>query len=79
MDTQKKRLGETFLLSTHNKYQRKIRNTIKALDHMYASGSVVVDSLLIITPIVGFCNFSIDCYAVLCVHYSFAFILMGKI
>ena len=40
--------------------------------------SVVVDSLLIVTPIVGFCNCSMFCYALLCVHSSFAIILMGK-
>ena len=37
-----------------------------------------VDSLLIITPILGFYNCSIFCYAVLCVHCSFAIILKGK-
>ena len=42
------------------------------------SGSVVVDSLLIVTPIVGFCNCSMFCCALLCVHYSFAIIAMGK-
>ena len=41
-------------------------------------GSVVVDSLLIVTPIVGFCNGSMFCYALLYVHSSFAIILMGK-
>ena len=41
-------------------------------------GSVVVDSLLIATPIVGFCNCSMFCCALLCVHSSFAIIWMGK-
>ena len=41
-------------------------------------GSVVVDSLLIVTPIVEFCNCSMFCCALLCVHSSFAIILMGK-
>ena len=41
-------------------------------------GSVVVDSLLIITPIVGFCNYSMFCCASLCVHSSFAITSMGK-
>ena len=41
-------------------------------------GSVVVDSLLIVTPIVGFCNCSMFCCVLLCVHSSFAIILMGK-
>ena len=38
--------------------------------------SVVVDSLLIVTPIIGFYNCSMFCCAFLCVHYSFAVILM---
>ena len=41
-------------------------------------GSVVVDSLLIVAPIVGFYNCSMFCCALLCVHFSFAIILMGK-
>ena len=41
-------------------------------------GSVVVDSWLLVTPIVGFCNRSMFCCAVLCVHSSFLIILMGK-
>ena len=41
-------------------------------------GSVVVDLLLIVTPIVGFCNCSMFCCKLLCVHSSFAIILMGK-
>ena len=41
-------------------------------------GSVIVDSLLIVTPIVGFCNCSILCCALLCVHSSFAIISPGK-
>ena len=40
-------------------------------------GSVVVDSLLIVTPIVRFCNCSMFCCALLCVHSSFAIIMMG--
>ena len=39
---------------------------------------MVVDKLLIVTPIVGFCNCSMFCYALLCVHSSFAKILVGK-
>ena len=38
----------------------------------------VVDSLLIGTPIVGFCICSTFSCALLCVHSSFAIILMGK-
>ena len=41
-------------------------------------GSVVVDSLLIAAPIVGFCVCSIFCCSLLCVLSSFAIILMGK-
>ena len=40
--------------------------------------AVVVGSLLVVTPIVGFCNLSMFCCALLCVHSSFAIILMGK-
>ena len=40
--------------------------------------SAVVGSLLIVTPIVGFCNCSMFCCALLCVHSSFAIISMGK-
>ena len=39
---------------------------------------MVVDSLLIVTPIVGFCNCSMFCCACLCIHSSFAIISMGK-
>ena len=41
-------------------------------------GSVVVDSLVTVTPIVGFCNCSMFCCVLLCVHSSFAIISMGK-
>ena len=34
-------------------------------------------SLLIVAPIVGFCNCSLFCCSILCVHSSFALILMG--
>ena len=39
---------------------------------------VVVDSLLIVTRILGFCNCSKFCCALLYVHSSFAIILMEK-
>ena len=39
---------------------------------------MVVDSLLIVTPIVGFCNCSRFCCVLLCIHSSFAIISMGK-
>ena len=38
----------------------------------------VVDSLLIVTPIVGFCNCSMYCCALLYTPFSFAIILMGQ-
>ena len=38
----------------------------------------VVDSLLIVTPILGFRNCSMFCCALLCVHSSFAIISMKK-
>ena len=39
---------------------------------------VVVDSTLIVTPIVEFCNCSMFCCALLYVHSSIAIILMEK-
>ena len=44
----------------------------------YNAYSVVVGSLLIVTPIVGFCNCSMFYCALLCVYSSFANISMGK-
>ena len=41
-------------------------------------GSFVVDLLLIVTPIIGFCNCSLFCCKLLYVHSSFEIILMGK-
>ena len=41
-------------------------------------GSAVVDFLFIVTPIVGVCNCSMFCCALLYVHSSIAIILMGK-
>ena len=41
-------------------------------------GSVVVDFLSIVTPIVGVCNCSMFCCALLCVRFSIAVILMGR-
>ena len=41
-------------------------------------GSVVVDFLFIVTPIVGLCNCSMFCCTLLYVHSSIAIILMGK-
>ena len=42
-----------------------------------AVGSIVVDLLLIVTPIVRFCNCSMFCCALLCAHFSFAITSMG--
>ena len=39
---------------------------------------VVVDFLIIVTPIVEVCNCSMFCFSLLYVHSSIAFILMGK-
>ena len=44
----------------------------------YFSGGSVVDFLFIVTPIVGVCNCSMFCCALLNVHSSIAIILMGK-
>ena len=41
-------------------------------------GSVVVDLLYIVNPVVGFSNCSMFCCTFLYVHSSFAIILMGK-
>ena len=41
-------------------------------------GSVVVDFLFVVTPIVGDCNCSMFCCTLLYVHFSIAIILMGK-
>ena len=41
-------------------------------------GSAVVYSLLIVTPIVRFCNCSLFWCASLCIHCSFAIISMGE-
>ena len=42
------------------------------------SGSVVVDLLFIVTPIVRACNYSMFCCTLLYVPTSFAIILIGK-
>ena len=41
-------------------------------------GSVVVDFLFIVTPILGVCNCSMFCCTLLFVHSSIAVILIGK-
>ena len=45
---------------------------------MSNGGSVVFDFLFIVTPIVGVCNCSMFCCALLYVHSSIAIILIGK-
>ena len=47
-----------------------------AYDKSVVSWSGFVNSLLIVSPIVGFCNCSMNCCALHCVHSSFAIILM---
>ena len=44
----------------------------------YGGGSVVVDFLFIVTPIVGVCDCSVFCCALLCVRSGVAVILMGS-
>ena len=51
---------------------------LKRCSPVFGGGSVVVDSLLIVTPIVGFCNCSMFCCVIICVHSSFALVSMGK-
>ena len=45
---------------------------------MKSQGSVVVDFLFIVAPIVRVCNCSVFCCTLLYVHSSIAIILMGK-
>ena len=45
---------------------------------LFKRGSIVVDFLFIVTPIVGVCNCSMFCCTLLYVHSSIAIILMGK-
>ena len=46
--------------------------------HLDWIGSVVVDFLFIVTPIMEVCNCSMFCFTLLYVHSSIAIILMGK-
>ena len=50
----------------------------QTVESLIRHNSVVVDWLLIVTPIVRFCNCSMFCCALLYVHSSFAIILMAK-
>ena len=53
--------------------------TVRVLQaYIRVGGSVAVDFLFIVTPIVGVCNCSIFCCTLLCVRSSIAIILMGK-
>ena len=49
-------------------------NNMNCIWHLTKTGF----SLLIVTPIVGFCKCSMFCCAMLWVHSSFAIILMGR-
>ena len=61
---------------SHEKHMIKLKMIAKrAKDKL---GSVVVDFLFIVTPIVGVCNCSMFCCTLLYVHFSIAIILMGK-
>ena len=44
----------------------------------FGINSIDVDTLLIVTPVVGVCNWSMFCCTLLYVHSSFAIIFMGK-
>ena len=44
----------------------------------YGGGSVDVDSLFIVTPILGVCNCPMFCCMLLYVQSEFAIVLMGK-
>ena len=60
---------ETKLGSEYADYRKNgcIRGRVlsNVLDTWATGGSVVVDSLLIVTPIAGFCNCSMFCYVLL--------------
>ena len=49
-----------------------------ALATVRSKAVVVVDSILIVAPIVGYCNSYMFCCALLYIHSSFANTLMGK-
>ena len=61
------------MLTLCNASRRLINNS-----EMQKNSSVVVDSLLIVTPNMGFCNCYMFCCTLLYVHSSFAIILIGK-
>ena len=55
-----------------------MKKSVWAAVHSKAGGSVVVDYLFIVTPIVGVCNCSMFCCTLLCVRSGVAVVLMGK-
>ena len=67
-----------FVLQQQQKPGQRFGTSKMHLSGFCGGGFVIVDSLLIVTPIVGFCNCSMFCCALLCVHSSFAIISMGK-
>ena len=62
----------------HNILILNCKNCSSLLSRIKEFGSVVVDFLFIVTPIVGVCNCSMFCCTLLYVHSSIAIILMGK-
>ena len=75
-------MREFFVLQQQQNLGRRFGTSKMHLSPPVALAAVcskaVVLLLLIVTPIVGFCNCSMFCCALLCVHSSFAIILMGK-
>ena len=78
------------LYNTHNKMNiclygitssmvyKIVHTKNKKKNLVVSGGSVVVDFLFIVTPIVGVCNCSMFCCTLLYVQYSIAIILMEK-
>ena len=62
----------------HTPFNSISRNKFDLFSCGLGGGSVVVDLLFIVTPIVGVCKCSIFCCTLLYVHSSFAIILIGK-
>ena len=60
------------------KVHKSTENLKNRVSVVIGGGSVVVDILFIVTPIVGVCNCSMFCCTLLYVHSSIAIILMGK-
>ena len=53
-------------------------SSLISIQNCFGGGSVVVDFLFVITPIVGVCNCSMFCCTLPYVNSSIAIILMGK-